>query len=332
MVEAGGGGGGDFPIMVVMIVVRRGGGGVEDDDDHDVMMVVVVMVVVVMQLILHFWKPRENWSVSVVVNSPFGYPASRISYLENVPKGKRLCWQGTFWEYLCKFPEANFTVGKSAKHRSWLPFHTNQLPTDKGSNVFPADGVRNNVLHGSMREWSINFLFISTTSVITHVRTRCISWCSISRTKFFDSRPQTTPLDNTTPKSGSICENVSFSGPVTINPNPSWCVFLHEMVLDKAKSFRREVLWNVSMGCFRHSAIVNFESGKGFPCNAERTAAPHQYTRKILNICVPFLMKRGNGKNANAFKRLLNAFKRFPNAFERVLVFPYSTFHQEDQT
>ena len=38
-----------------------------------------------------------------------------------------------------------------------------------------------------------------------------------------------------------------------------------------------------------------------------------------------FLIKRGIGKNANAFKRFPNAFKRFPNAFERVLVcFPFS--------
>ena len=42
------------------------------------------------------------------------------------------------------------------------------------------------------------------------------------------------------------------------------------------------------------------------------------------------LMKRGIGKNANAFERLANTFKRFTNAFERVLVFfSYSPFHQE---
>ena len=41
-----------------------------------------------------------------------------------------------------------------------------------------------------------------------------------------------------------------------------------------------------------------------------------------ITTYVTFLMKRGIGENANAFKR-------FRNAFERVLIFPYSPFHQE---
>ena len=34
-----------------------------------------------------------------------------------------------------------------------------------------------------------------------------------------------------------------------------------------------------------------------------------------------FLMKKGIGKNENAFKQLSNALKRFADAFERVCVF-----------